>query len=280
MTSMFLRFPGGKSKALTFSYDDGVAQDKRLIEIFRRNALKGTFNINSGLFADDSTTPPGGRVRGRMSQQEVLETYREDVCEVACHGLTHPFLDRCDGAVLCSEIVDDRKNLEQLFGCQIRGMAYPYGTFNDTVVEALRLAGIRYSRTTVSTEKFIMPTDWLRMSATCHHNSPRLMALAEQFLELEPKCNPQVFYVWGHSYEFDIDNNWVVIEAFAKKMAGKDDIWYATNIEIYNAWHDFNQLETSADGKQVYNPTAREVWFADGNNDTYRVGPGETISVP
>lgn len=280
MKSMFLRFPGGKSKALTFSYDDGVAQDKRLIEIFRRNGLKGTFNINSGLFADDSSTPPGGRVRGRMSQQEVLETYQEDVCEVACHGLSHPFFDRCADAVLCSEIVDDRKNLEQLFGRQIRGMAYPYGTFSDTVVDVLRLAGIRYCRTTVATEIFHMPTDWLRMSATCHHNCPRLMTLAEQFLSMPANRNPQMFYVWGHSYEFDEKDNWNVIEDFAQKMGGKEDIWYATNMEIYNAWHDFMQLESSADGKLIYNPTARDIWFADTNNVTYHIAPGETINVP
>ena len=39
----------GKNKAITFSYDDGVTQDRRLIEILNRYGLKATFNINSGL---------------------------------------------------------------------------------------------------------------------------------------------------------------------------------------------------------------------------------------
>ena len=39
----------GKMKAVTFSYDDGVTQDQRLIEIFNRCNLKCTFNLNSGL---------------------------------------------------------------------------------------------------------------------------------------------------------------------------------------------------------------------------------------
>ena len=42
-----MRFPGGKAKALTLSYDDGVRQDKKLIEIFNKNGIKGTFNVNS-----------------------------------------------------------------------------------------------------------------------------------------------------------------------------------------------------------------------------------------
>lgn len=38
----------GKKKAVTFSFDDGVTQDIRLIEIFNKYGLKGTFNLNSG----------------------------------------------------------------------------------------------------------------------------------------------------------------------------------------------------------------------------------------
>ena len=43
----------GKNKALTFSYDDGVTQDKRLIEIFNKYGLKATFNLNSELLGLD-----------------------------------------------------------------------------------------------------------------------------------------------------------------------------------------------------------------------------------
>ena len=41
-------YPGKKFKALTFSFDDGVVQDQKLIDIFNRNGLKGTFNLNTG----------------------------------------------------------------------------------------------------------------------------------------------------------------------------------------------------------------------------------------
>ena len=44
MLSVFMRYPGGKAKAVTFSYDDGVQQDKRLAEIFDKYGMKATFN--------------------------------------------------------------------------------------------------------------------------------------------------------------------------------------------------------------------------------------------
>ena len=55
MSSLFMRFPGGKVKALTLSYDDGVEQDVRLIDIMQKHGLKGTFNLNSGLYAAEGT---------------------------------------------------------------------------------------------------------------------------------------------------------------------------------------------------------------------------------
>ena len=48
MANLIMRFPGGKPKALTLSYDDGVEQDVKLIEIAEKYGIKGTFNINSG----------------------------------------------------------------------------------------------------------------------------------------------------------------------------------------------------------------------------------------
>lgn len=44
-----IMFPDGKKKALTLSYDDGVEQDRRLVEILNRYGIKATFNINSGV---------------------------------------------------------------------------------------------------------------------------------------------------------------------------------------------------------------------------------------
>lgn len=279
MANVFLRFPGGKAKALTFSYDDGVEQDIRLVELFRKHGMKGTFNINSGLFAPEGTIYPQGTIHRRMTAAQVKSTYTQDVCEVACHGFTHPHLTACPGSVICNEILEDRKALEKMFARPIHGMAYPYGPTNDLVVEACRLCNIYYSRTIVSTEKFDMPTDWLRLPATCHHNNPRLMELGEQFIKLTSHDHPKLFYVWGHAYEFEEADNWNGIEAFCEKMANKEDIWYATNMELYNAWHDYMALEYSADGHMIHNPSIRSVWVAQCGHPAFEIKPGETITI-
>jgi len=279
MFTRYLCFPGGKRKALTFSYDDGVEQDIRLASIFRRHNLKATFNINSGYFSNEDGTNPFKHTHRHLSRSEALDVYKPDLFEIACHGVHHEVLPYCDCAAMCVDVIDDRRELESLFGYQIHGMAYANGAFNDTAVNVLKAAGIWYSRTTVSTLKFDMPTDWLRLPATCHHKNPRLMELADQFLELKPKYQSQLFYVWGHSYEFDVNNNWEIIEAFAEKMANRDDIWYCTNIELYQAWQDYMRLESTADGMNIYNPSARTVWIRDRKNNIYEIHSGETVTL-
>ena len=278
MSSLFMRFPGGKAKALTLSYDDGVEQDIRLIGIMQKHGLKGTFNLNSGLYAAEGTVYKPGTVHRRMTKKQCLDLYTDSGMEVAVHGYTHPFLEQLPVNVCTREVLKDRETLENDYDRIVRGMAYPFGTTSDEVVEVLKQCGIAYSRTVESTEKFTIPTDWLRMPATCHHKNPRLMELSRNFVENPGNRGPLLFYVWGHSYEFEADNNWNVIEEFAEYIGGKDDIWYATNIEVYDYIAAYNQLQFSTDVSKVYNPTAVTLYFEYGGV-AYSVAPGETLTI-
>lgn len=275
-------FPEGRSKALTLSYDDGVQQDIRMMEILDKYGIKCTFNLNGYSFEDEERTYPEGLIHRRIARREGIEVYSkaiENGHEVAIHGYSHPFLDRLPAEMAAYEIVEDRKCLEDMFDKVIKGCAYPYGTTSDRVVDILRNCGIVYARTTVSTKKFDIPTDWLRMPATCHHNASDLMELVDQFINVPNRYkHPQLFYLWGHTYEFETNNNWEVIEKFAEAIGNRDDIWYANNMDIYNYVEAYRSLHFSADGSKVYNPSAFTVWFLDGNRGV-KVAPGETLKI-
>ncbi|QAA34376.1 polysaccharide deacetylase family protein [Clostridium manihotivorum] len=279
MSGIFLRFPEGKAKALTLSYDDGVEQDVKLIEIMNKYGLRGTFNLNSGLYAPEGTVYPNGQIHRRMTEKEVSEVYKNSGQEVAVHALTHPSLTNISVPMVINEIIEDRKNLEKQFGQIVRGMAYPYGTFNDEVVKALKNCGIAYARTVISTNDFRIPKDWLRLTATCHHNSPELMKLANSFIEDEVADQPYLFYLWGHSYEFESDDNWNVIEDFAKYVENNKEVWYATNIEIYDYIEAFNKLIFSVDGARVQNPSSKKLWFKHSSGKLVEIEAGETVEV-
>ncbi|MBQ9309073.1 MAG: polysaccharide deacetylase family protein [Clostridia bacterium] len=256
MNKIYACYPGGKHKALTMSYDDGRTQDRRLVEIFNRYGIRGTFHLNSGLFGDER----------RVQPSEVKTLYEGH--EVSCHTVTHPTIARCPLPEVAQEVLEDRRALESLVGYPVRGLSYPNGSFSDDIVKLLPALGIRYARTVESTGTFALPEDPLRWGATCHHNR-NLMELGDQFLALFKTQYLYLMYVWGHSYEFDDRDNWDLIEGFCEKMGGKDDIWYCTNIEFVDAMEAVRALQFSCDNSFVYNPSASDCWI--------RVNDGEPV---
>ena len=219
-----------KKKAFTLSYDDGISQDIRFVELINRYGLKCTFNLNSGIQTGaNSWIGQNDVVVTRMNMEGLRNLYAGH--EIAAHSLTHPDLTKLDEATVYNELSRDKANLEAFFGTKVTGMAYPYGTHDEKVRTIVKKAGLYYARTVHSTNAFDLPGDLLQLPATCHHRAENLMELAKQFVELQTDT-PQLFYVWGHSYEFDFDNNWDMIEEFFKYISNREDIFYGTNYEV------------------------------------------------
>jgi peptidoglycan/xylan/chitin deacetylase (PgdA/CDA1 family) len=227
----------GKMKAVTFSYDDGATQDKRLVEIFNKYNLKATFNLNSELLGDeDYLIREGVKVSFvKNKPEEVAELYKGH--EVAVHTLTHPHLTDCSDEEIIRQVEQDRLALSELVGYEVVGMAYPGGGVNhDERVKALvrERTGIRYARGVVSSNSFEPCDDLFSYTPTLSHHGgwKNLFEMGEKFLALSSDT-PKVFYVWGHSFEFDIyPERWEIFEEFCRMMAGKEDIFYGTNKEI------------------------------------------------
>ena len=280
MKKVYMRYPGFKTKALTLSYDDGVEQDIKFIDIINKAGLKCTFNLNSGQFYDEPQNFAPGRIHRVLTKQAAIELYKSSGHEVAVHTLNHPFPNHISPIAMTAQVYEDRKNLEQMFGVEVRGMAYPYGHYNDTLIEIVKNCGIVYSRTTEHTYKFDIPTDWLRMPATCHHKSPELMDLTDKFLKKKVTECPLLFYLWGHTFEFEEKDNWYIIEQFCDKIGHNDEIWYATNIEVHDYVEAFRALRFTANGEYIFNPTCIPVYiFVREVNKEYLIEPGQRIKL-
>lgn len=270
-----LLFPDGKEKALTLSYDDASKADIRFAEMLEKYNIKCTFNVNAGCFGPENEE----HIRFRLPESIIKKLYDNPLFEVATHGFKHPSYAYQPAPQCMLDILKDRQELETIFGKIIRGHAYPNGSYNDEVVNILKLAGIVYARTCRHHNSFQIPTDWLRCGTTCHHNDRDLMNLADKFLNGEVKNNDGwLFYLWGHSFEFDRNENWDVIEEFLKKMSNNENVWYATNIEVYEYVTAYRSLVYSANGDMVHNPTATDVWVKV-NGNAVSVPAGKTINI-
>ena len=263
-------YPNGKHMALTFSYDDGQIFDRRLVEIFRQNGMKGTFHLNSGRLGNT------GHHGDFVTREELRELYAGQ--EVACHGVEHKDPLLLPEGQLLQEYGEDRRTLENLTGKMVQGLSYAYGRYSETVKRVAKTVGLKYSRTVNSTHDFMVPADFMEWNPTCHHADPRLTEIARNFLNSPEYRVMPLMYVWGHSYEFDRDGNWNVIEEFCELMKGRDDIWYATNLEICDYVNAIRSLEFSADGRKVWNPTATTTWMKEGDT-LLQCRPGEELAL-
>lgn len=230
-----------KKKAITFSFDDGVQQDKRLIEIFDRYSLKATFNINSGLF--DKHTSHEATLFGiktlfhnhRIPMDEIRQVYKNH--EVAAHSLTHPILTQISDDDVVFQMREDAQNLERITGCKVNGFAYPGGFceyYNDHVKTLIKdHTDLYYGRTAKSCYAFDLPKDFMMFHPTISHRELEIRdKLANEFLHLETE-SPKIFYIWGHSYEMINEEIWEGFERFCEGLAGRDDIFYGTNDEVF-----------------------------------------------
>ena len=223
-------------KALTFSYDDGTIQDRRLIEILNRYGLKATFNLNSQLL--DQYKEFGYRDKvikhQRIGMEEVSRLYKGH--EVAAHTLEHKFLPDCTKEEIIHQVEEDRRCLSKLVGYEVVGLAYPGGgqNHNDNVAKIIsNNTGICYARTIKDTYSFEKQENLYQFNPSVHNvmELDKLFELGEKFLD-ETCSYPQIFFVWGHSYEFDIHDTWEAFESFCKMMSGHKDIFYGTNREV------------------------------------------------
>ena len=219
-------------KIVTFSFDDGVKQDIRVVEILNKYGLKGTFNINTGIASETNKWVYKGVDVMRINATDMRDLYNGH--ELAAHALTHCDLCKQEKKTIYNEIYRDKCNIEDWFGEEVVGMAYPYGTYNDLVVDVARRCGIKYARTVESTFSFLPQNDLLRFRPTCHFNDMRIKEIVKRFLSIESD-ETQLLYLWGHSYELDGDNAWGTFEEICKILGFSSNVEFMTNKSAFSS---------------------------------------------
>lgn len=271
-------FPNGKSKALILSYDDGRTEDRQLVQLMNKYALKGTFHLNSNKLGSE----------GYLNRSEIKALFTGH--EVSVHSANHPPLTRLSKIDMVYEVIEDRKELERLMGYPVRGMAYPFGNHNDTVVDVIKGLGIEYARTVDDTYAFNIPDNFLKWHPTVHQfakafwepkhseNDKKELARFYQLIqEFINSKNLALFDLWGHSWEMSNDKaKWEETEKAFQLLANHSDILYTTQIDLVDYLKAFHLLQFSVDKNMVYNPSALTVYFKKSGKQ-YSVMSGKTI---
>ena len=206
-----------KTMRVVQCWDDGVTADIRVIEILRRHGAKATFNLNAAFHEAQRSREREyqGTTVAKLALGELNDVYQGFT--IANHSLTHPSLADLPREAALQDIVDGRKQLQDLFQAPILGFAYPNGSCNPDAMETVREAGHVYARTTKNVDPCFPPEDPMAFHANCHFRNP------DFWTKYENAKASGVFYFWGHSYEMVTDAMWAEFEDKVKRISTDPD---------------------------------------------------------
>lgn len=251
--------PCFKKKVVTFSFDDGTYQDMEMINLLDALKLKATFNLNSALMNEKgSFVINDWLVNYRIPEDIIRHVYRNH--EIAAHTSHHYNLNELTENALKEEIDDDLYRLSQMTKRKVIGFAYPYGIYNEQIIERLKKCNLIYARSTNSSYDFHLPEDWFTYGGTCNLSDSQMTMLVNRWLKLKPKTI-KLFYIWGHSYELDMFHEHEKIYHLFSKLANQQDTWYATNGELISYLNAFEKLSYDYSRHQFKNDSSYDLYI-------------------
>ena len=266
-------YPDGKRKAFTITYDDGVLQDIRFVELLNRYHMKGTFNLNSQLMAEEfAWTHPCGLEIRRLPSATAAQLY--DGHEVASHTLTHPYMYNLSDDELIYQLCRDKANLERLFGREVLGFAVPFDYYSERIAECARRCGFAYARTSEERYCYAPPEDYFYWAAGTYHVMPGFSAFVEGFFTTEEEL--ALCQIVGHSYDLDTEHMWEQMEEILQRAAADPEVISMTNLELVRYLQAMRQARITED--RIENDSNQDLWF-EVNGEVLCVKAGEVQDI-
>lgn len=251
------RYPEGKTKAFNITYDDGVLQDVRFVEMMNRYGLKGTFNLNSALMESEfAWRHPNGMTVQRLPLHRAADLYRGH--EVASHTLTHPYLSQLTEAQVLEQMAVDKANLERVTGRPVLGFAGPFHHWSPMIMDCARRCGFEYARNAEERYSYAPPEGYYDWSAGSYHVKPGFRDFVEGFFRTQEEL--ALCQIVGHSYDLDAENLWDYMESVLRRISEDETIISMTNLELVRYMKAMRKAVITED--TVQNPSDITLWFA------------------
>lgn len=249
-------YPGGRPKAFNITYDDGVLQDIRFVEMMNRYGLKGTFNLNSQLMEQGfQWVHPSGLTISRLSCAQAADLYKGH--EIASHSLTHPDFRNLDEQEITRQMLLDKQKLEDMTGTEVKGFAVPFDYYSPLTAYCASKCGFEYSRCSAESYSYQPPKNYLWWSAGAYHMNPRWREFAEGFFTTDTQL--ALCQIVGHAYDLDTENMWEEMENLLKRVSADRNIAPMTNLEMVRYLKAMDSAKITP--KEIYNSTDTDLWF-------------------
>lgn len=136
------------SRTVVITFDDGYANNLGAVEILKESGMRATWFIVSGSIGQAPRWSADGRPDGRLLSGNELRSMDEAGMEIGSHTRSHPRLTDLATEAVDAELRTSKAELEDILGHPVGSFAYPYGKYDERVVDAVRSAGYAAACTT------------------------------------------------------------------------------------------------------------------------------------
>ena len=131
---------------IAITFDDGLEFNfLNLLPVLCEYEIKGHFFIPTSFV---------GKVWDlgmfKMMDWKMIKEMSDLGMDIGSHSITHPILKRCNRKQIRDEVVNSKKQIEDVIGKEVKGFCYPFGCFTEYVVETVRNAGYKFAMSTIN----------------------------------------------------------------------------------------------------------------------------------
>lgn len=201
-------------KIFLLSFDDGTVWDRRFVDLLNKYDIRATFNLNSGLedfvwYYED---------RFPIRRQVLANTVAQyGGHEIASHSLHHHWLNTLTPPQLSREVGDDCAALKKLFGLTEIGFGVPFTACSQREIHIIKKF-VRYIRLSELSDSFAPPADPYHIPIHALYNQPDVRERITRFAESTLPVS--LFVLAGHSYEFEVLDQWGYMEELLQFIKG------------------------------------------------------------
>jgi peptidoglycan/xylan/chitin deacetylase (PgdA/CDA1 family) len=124
----------------SLSFDDGLEDNHRVVmPMLRELGLRATVYVTTGAIGEPN---PWLRTAARYMTAAELRELHEAGFELGAHSVTHPDLAGLTAADCEREVAGSVAAIEAITGAPVRTFAYPFCSYGDAAVAAVRGAGL------------------------------------------------------------------------------------------------------------------------------------------
>lgn len=199
-------------------WDDGLVDDFKIMEIVSKYNATTAFALSPSRYNTHRTfNDPRGDYGTLVSKKELKNYSNFEVCN---HTDNHPDFNKIGFKETEKEIIDGKNKLQEIFGREINGFCYPYGSVTKESISVLKNLNISYARTTFSGSQ----TDRMQLKPDAKWNIKNLIQVIES--------KPKILILWGHSYEIKTAKDWESVKETYHILSNHENVKIITFEEM------------------------------------------------